>query len=94
MGKRIYRTKTHTTIKVRLQHTDPSGEISPLLEALSETIDACHKDKLVAFNRPRLGTNPKYEGQQATAMYLELDYDVLRFMFSSLAVLREEYIPA
>lgn len=81
MGKRIYQKKTAKTIKVRLQHTEQGDEISPLLEELAEGID---KRQLVAFSRPRLGTNPKYEGNQATAMYLEMDVDVLRKMFQFL----------
>jgi hypothetical protein len=91
MGKRIYRTKTHTTIKVRLQHTDPNGEISPLLAKLVTGID---KSRLVSFSAPRLGTNPKYDGQQATAVYLEIDYNILRVMFAALELVKEELIPA
>lgn len=85
MGKRIYQAKTNATIKVRLQHTDPSGDISPLLEELAASID---KTKLCAFNAPRLGTNPKYDGQQATAMYLEIDAELLLLMFCSLKILK------
>lgn len=81
--KRIYQDKTNTTIKVRLQHTAPDDELSPLLEELADGID---KTQLVAFNRPRLGTNPKYAGNQATAMYLELDVELLRKMFEFLSV--------
>lgn len=81
MPKRIYQKKTNTTIKVRLQHTEPGDLVSPLLSALAEEID---KTQLVAFSRPRLGSNPKYDGSQATAMYLELDFDTLERMFALL----------
>jgi hypothetical protein len=40
--------------------------------------------RIYQFNRPRLGTNPKYEGNQATAMYLEIDVAVLQKMFQFL----------
>jgi hypothetical protein len=91
MSKRIYRKKTNTTIKVRLQHTDPSGDISLLLKKLVTGID---KSRLVSFSAPRLGTNPKYDGQQATAVYLEVDYNILRVMFAALELVKEELIPA
>ena len=78
MRKRLYQKKTNTTIKMRLQHTGTDGDISPLLETLAQNID---KSALASFSAPRLGTNPKYDGQQATAMYLELDYDVVKAMF-------------
>lgn len=83
MSKRIYQPKTNTTIKVRLQHTEPGDELSPLLEELADGID---KTQLAAFNRPRLGTNPKYAGNQATAMYLEIDVEILRKMFAFLKI--------
>jgi hypothetical protein len=83
MGKRIYQRKTDTTIKVRLQHTVPDDEISPLLEELADGID---KSLLCSFSRPRLGTNPKYAGNQATAMYLEIDFETLQEMFALLKV--------
>lgn len=57
--------------------------MSSLLEALADGID---KTKLAAFNRPRLGTNPKYAGTQATAMYLEIDVETLRRMFDVLKI--------
>jgi len=85
MGKRIYQPRRNTTIKLRLQHTDPSGEMSPLLDALAEQLEQ-HKSKLVScYNRPRLGTNPKYDRHQATAMYVELDYALLSWMIQALA---------
>jgi len=84
MGKRIYQPKTNTTIKLRLQHTDEHGDISPLLEAISDQLEE-YKHLMVAFNRPRLGTNPKYEGTQATAMYLELDYALLQWMVAAMS---------
>lgn len=71
-----------------MQHSDPSGDLSPLLDALSEQIEF-NKDKLCSFNRPRLGTNPKYDGHQATAMYLEIDYALLQWMFAALAAVEK-----
>ena len=81
MATRVYQPKTNTTIKLRLQHTEPNNQLSSLLEELADGID---KTLLSSFNRPRLGTNPKYAGNQATAMYLELDVEVLRKMFEFL----------
>lgn len=84
MGKRIYQSKNgQPVIKMRLQHTEPADEISPVLETLAERID---KTKLYAFNGPRLGTNPKYKGNQATAIYLELDAATLLKMFEYLSM--------
>jgi hypothetical protein len=91
MPKRIYQKKRPTTIKVRLQHTEPGDELSPLLEDLAEGID---KTQLVAFSKPRLGTNPKYAGNQATAMYLEIDVEVLRKMFQFLKLSAQSTIAA
>jgi hypothetical protein len=81
MGNRIYQKGTPQTVRVRLQHTEPGDVISPLLEDLADGID---KRLLVAFNRPRLGTNPKYADNQATAMYLEIDIRILKKMFGYL----------
>ena len=84
MGKRIYMNKNgQPVIKVRLQHTAPDDEVSPVLERLAERID---KTKLYSFSGPRLGTNPKYEGNQATAIYLELDAATLLKMFDYLSI--------
>ena len=84
MGKRIYKSRNgQPVIKMRLQHTEPGDELSPVLETLAERID---KTKLYAFNGPRLGTNPKYEGNQATAIYLELDAATLLKMFEYLSI--------
>lgn len=79
--KRMYSRKTPQTVKVRLQHTEPGDQVSSLLDDLADGID---KKKLCAFSRPRLGTNPKYAGNQATAMYLEIDIEILREMFGYL----------
>lgn len=83
MPKRIYQPRTAGTIKVRLQHTDASNQVSCLLEELADGID---KTTLVSFTRPRLGTNPKYAGNQATAMYLEIDFETLKRMFDVLKI--------
>lgn len=73
-GRRVYRPRTKRTVKLRIQHTSEDGEVSPLLESISDRID---KRKLVAFRRARLGSNPKYEGRQATAIYLDCDFNTL-----------------
>lgn len=84
MGTRIYKKKNgQPVIKMRLQHTYPDDELSPVLERLAERID---KTKLYGFNGPRLGTNPKYKGNQATAIYLELDAATLLKMFEYLSI--------
>lgn len=73
-ARRVYRPRNKKTVKLRLQHTSEDGNISPLLESISDRID---KRKLVAFRRARLGSNPKYEGRQATAIYLDVPYETL-----------------
>lgn len=85
MAKRIYKqqtTKQHI-IKMRLQHTMPGDELSPVLEELASHID---KTQLYSFTNPRLGTNEKYAGNQATAIYLEIDAETLRKMFQFLTL--------
>lgn len=72
--RRIYRTRNAKTVKVRIQHQSKDGEISGLLESISDRID---KRKLVAFRRARLGSNPKYEGRQSTAIYLDIPFETL-----------------
>lgn len=85
MTQRIYQQKHlgQDIIKVRLQHTAPGDQVSPVLERIAETID---KMKLYSFTNPRLGTNPKYEGNQATAIYLEVDVATLLKMFEYLSI--------
>jgi N-acyl-L-homoserine lactone synthetase len=38
------------------------------------------------FSGPRLGTNEKYDGNQATAIYLEVDAETLLRMFEYLSI--------
>lgn len=83
MARRIYKKKTCLPIKVRLQHTSPNNELSPVLERIDELVD---KSQLYSYSRPRLGTNPKYAGQQATAIYMEMDADTLLKMFEFLTL--------
>ena len=85
MAKRIYKkqSKHDAIIKVRLQHTAPGDELSPVLEELASHID---KSQLYSFSNPRLGTNEKYVGNQATAIYLEIDVETLRKMFQFLTL--------
>lgn len=88
MAKRIYKKRSISTdiIKVRLQHTEPGDELSLVLEELADHID---KTQLYSFSGCRLGTNPKYEGSQATAIYLEIDAQTLRKMFQFLTLNHE-----
>lgn len=83
MARRIYKKRTGSLIKVRLQHTAENNELSPVLERIDELID---KSNLYSYARPRLGTNPKYAGQQATAIYMEVDADTLLKMFKFLTL--------
>ena len=85
MAKRIYRKKQlrDAIIKVRLQHTESNDQLSPILVQIAERID---KTKLYSFSNPRLGTNPKYKGNQATAIYLEVDAATLLKMFEYLSI--------
>ena len=83
MPRRVYRKKTNQKdiIKVRLQHTAPDGDLSPVLETLAAHID---RSKLYSFSGPRVGTNPKYTENQATAIYFEIDVQTLQRMFEYL----------
>jgi hypothetical protein len=83
MPRQVYRKKTNqkNIIKVRLQHTAPDGDLSPILETLAAHID---RTQLYSFSGPRLGTNPKYAENQATAIYLEVDAQTLQRMFEYL----------
>ena len=83
MARRIYKKKTCLPIKVRLQHTSPNNELSPVLERIDELIN---KSQLYSYSRPRLGKNPKYVGQQATTIYMEMDADALLKMFEFLTL--------
>ena len=85
MARRIYKKKQagKALIKVRLQHTAGNDEFSPVLQRIAERID---KLKLYSFSGPRLGTNPKYAGQQSTAIYLEVDAETLLRMFEYLSI--------
>ena len=82
---RIYKSRNghEPVIKIRLQHTAPDDELSPVLKKLAEHIE---KTNLYSFSGPRLGTNPKYAGNQATAIYLEVDAATLLKMFEYLSI--------
>lgn len=73
--KRIYRDcPDKWRLKVRLQHRPRDGSESPLLRGLDAAID---RRKLASYRNSRLGTNPRYEGRQTTAVYLEIDARIL-----------------
>ena len=84
MPQRIYQQKHsgQDIIKVRLQHTAPGDQVSPVLQRIAETID---KTKLYSFSNPRLGTNPKEAENPGRAVYLGVDVTTLLRMFEYLS---------
>lgn len=88
MAKRIYQAAGDAVIKIRLQHKAPNDQLSPVLKHLYENID---KSKFVDTNSPRLGTNPKYIGQQATAIYLEMNASEFIRLFNGITVIDIDY---
>ena len=85
MSKQIYQQRTLEAqiVKIRLQHTATDDQLSPMLERLDELIN---KSQLYSYSRPRLGKNPKFVGQQATTIYMEMDADALLKMFEFLTL--------
>ena len=88
MAKRLYQSAGNAVIKIRLQHQAPNDQLSHVLKHLYENID---KSKLVGSTSPRLGTNPKYAGNQATAIYLEMNANDFIRLFNGISIIDIDY---